>query len=473
MKSRLKKYIGLAAALSSAFLLISCSGAEAGSDTVPIAAAAVKDADAAVLSSDTDFPAASDRLLSEAETILSGASCDFIGHHPINENFILYVADLCGSNAIDAIVSGGNFSDPEVWYEATGKSIHVLWDGYCRATGISYYETTRTKVLKENKDTAKFVFTGDIGMGEGLATTKYLDLCENGLSDCFSANLLSEMRDADVLTINNEFPYTDRGEALSGKAYTFRAHPERVEELKDIGVDLVSIANNHVFDYGEDGILDTFDTLEKAGYPYIGAGRNIEDAAEPYSFIACGRKITICSATQIERATHYTQEATESLPGVLKTLHPERFCAEIARAKRNADICIVFVHWGTEGNANYGADQTALAEAFAGAGADAIVGGHTHCLQAVEYVDGIPCFYSLGNYWFSATGAMPDRYDTGLAEFTIGGDGIEDVSFLPCYFENGVVSETADEGMRKPEIDRLNELSHTAVIADDGSISQK
>lgn len=483
MKYMLKKFIGISAAVSSAFFLFSCSGPEAGSASLQKAAAA--DQDAAAVStkgeaetvSAADFPAEtsafSPKLLSEAEAILSGATCDFIGHHPINENFIFYVADSCGEGAIDAIASGGNFSDPEVWYQATGQSIHVLWDSYCRQTGISYYQTRRTRVLDTGGKAAKFVFTGDIGMGENLATTNYLDLCENGLSDCFSADLLSEMKGADVLTINNEFPYTDRGTPIPDKAYTFRARPERVKELEKIGVDLVSIANNHVFDYGDEGIQDTFTTLEQAGLPYIGAGRNIEDASEPYSFIACGRKIAICSATQIERSSHYTQEATDTLPGVLKTLNPTRFCAEIRKAKRSADIVLVFVHWGTEGNSAYGTDQTALAEAFVSAGADAIIGGHTHCLQAVEYVEGVPCFYSLGNYWFSPTGAMPDRYDTGLAELVIDGNGIEKVSFLPCYFENGVTSETVDEGQRQAELSYLNALSQTAVISADGTITQK
>ena len=454
MKKQVKKFIALLAVLSLGLCALS-STSEAVSET------AVPDT------------ALSD-IVSCAETILSKADGNFIGHHPINENFICYVASLCGEQAVKDIAAGNDFSDPEVWYRETGNSIHVLWDGYCRQTGISYYQTTRTKVLSvPDGQPAKFVFTGDIGMGENLATTKYMTSCKNGLADCFSADLLSEMKGADVLTINNEFPYTDWGTALAGKTYTFRAHPGRVQELKKIGVDLVSLANNHVFDYGEEGILDTFETLEKAGYPYIGAGRNIEDATEPYSFIACGRKITICSATQIERSAHFTQEATDSLPGVIKTLHPERFCAEIQKAKKTSDIVIVFVHWGTEGMPNYGADQTALAHAFVSAGADAIVGGHTHCLEAVEYVDGVPCFYSLGNYWFTTEAENPGSYDTGLAEITIGGDGIESASFLPCHFENGVTAETTDAAQKESQIAYMNSLSKTAVIGEDGKISPK
>ena len=149
MKKQVKKFIALLAVLSLGLCALS-STSEAVSET------AVPDT------------ALSD-IVSCAETILSKADGNFIGHHPINENFIFYVASLCGEQAVKDIAAGNDFSDPEVWYRETGNSIHVLWDGYCRQTGISYYQTTRTKVLSvPDGQPAKFVFTGDIGMGRTL-----------------------------------------------------------------------------------------------------------------------------------------------------------------------------------------------------------------------------------------------------------------------------------------------------------------
>lgn len=69
------------------------------------------------------------------------------------------------------------------------------------------------------------------------------------------------LQQADIMWINNEFTYSDRGQPLPGKAYTFRANPDRVENLKLLGVDIVGLANNHVYDYGKEALLDTMDTL--------------------------------------------------------------------------------------------------------------------------------------------------------------------------------------------------------------------
>ena len=147
--------------------------------------------------------------------------------------------------------------------------------------------------------------------------------------------------------------------------------------LETFGTDIVSLANNHVYDYGEAALIDTIDTLEEAGIPYVGAGKDLKDAMRPVYFVANGKKIAIVSATQIERSLNYTKEATETTPGVLKTLNPDKFLKVIEEARDNSDYVIAFVHWGTEGNNYFGSDQVALAKQFVEAGVDVIIGGHT------------------------------------------------------------------------------------------------
>ena len=333
------------------------------------------------------------------DTILNNSTNAFIGGHPIDETFLGMVTADYGNDVIEEIASYANFETPEIWYQLTGKSIHVLWYEYCDMTGMQQYSYDKTYVLDKQTDGDIVIdFTGDVSFADGIATTDFMDHQMNGIYDCFSEDLLDEMQSADILMINNEFAYTDRGTALAGKAYTFRANPSRVALMSDLGADIVSVANNHVYDYDEIGLLDTLNTLSLAEMPYVGAGVNLEEAKKPAYFIIGGRKIAIVAATQIERTLNYTKEATGVEPGVMKCLHPEAFCETIREAKANADFVLVFPHWGTEGNANYGADQVALARAFVEAGADAIIGGHTHCLQTVEYMDDVPIFYSLGNY---------------------------------------------------------------------------
>ena len=413
--------------------------------------------------------------LSDAwDTILNNSTKEFIGGHPIDETFLSMVTYEYGDDVVQEIASYANFETPEIWYELTGKSIHVLWYDYCKSTGIESYSFDRIHEIDIDGDDIVLDFTGDISFANDVATTEFMDHQINGITDCFSEDLLEEMRSADIMMINNEFAYTTRGAALEGKAYTFRGDPSRVSLLEDLGVDIVSVANNHVFDYGETGLKDTLDTLRDAKMPYVGAGRNLEEARKPVYFIAAGKKIAICSATQIERTLNFTQEATDTLPGVLKCLHPEIFCGVIREASAHADYVIVIPHWGTEGNANYGEDQINLARSFVEAGADVIIGGHTHCLQTVEYMDNVPIFYSLGNYWFSITGEMPADYHTGLAQVTISKDGQIDAAFIPCEFASGVTRLLNKEDKAYSDIiDSLNSLSSTAQIDKKGHITKK
>lgn len=409
------------------------------------------------------------------DTILNNSTNQFIGGHPIDESFLSMVTSQYGDDVVEEIAAYANFETPEIWYQLTGKSIHVLWYEYCQMTGIQSYIYDKTYVVDKKTDGDIVLdFTGDVSFAEGIATTSFMDQQINGINDCFSPELLQEMQSADILMINNEFAYTNRGTALEGKAYTFRADPGRVSLMEQLGADIVGIANNHVYDYGETGFLDTLDTLNNAAMPYVGAGVNIDEAGKPVYFIVGGRKIAIVAATQIERTLNYTKEATADSPGVMKCLHPELFCNTIAQANANADYVIVFVHWGTEGNANYGADQVALARSFVEAGADAIIGGHTHCLQTVEYMDEVPIYYSLGNYWFSTTGNMPASYDTGLAQLRITKEGKIESYFIPCRFNAGVTSMLkSDDTSYSSIINSLNSMSLSAIMDETGHISKK
>ncbi len=378
--------------------------------------------------------------------ILEEASEELTGGYPVDRVFLEWVSSEFGGECIlEAAKQSQTFSpDSGVWYRMTENSIHVLWLLYCQEMGMrpDLLENVEWKECA-SADQVTLAFTGDINFSEGYPTTRHLDSCANGIEDCFSADLLDLMRGMDIMMINNEFTYSTRGEPLPGKTYTFRAKPDRAKLLHAFGTDIANLANNHVFDYGPEALLDTIEALDQEGIPHVGAGANIEDASKPYYFVCNGRKIAIVSATQIERSTNYTKEATEDSPGVLKTLNPDRFVQVIEGADKKSDCVIAVVHWGTEGNSSYGQDQVKLAQAFVDAGADAIIGGHTHCLQGVEIMDGVPIIYSLGNFWFSS-----NTLDTGLAQVTIDRNGDLALSFIPCIqeqFRTRLVTQEAEK----------------------------
>lgn len=409
------------------------------------------------------------------DAILNKSTSAFIGGHPVDEGFLSFITGVYGSSLIEEIASNACFDSPEIWYQYTGKSIHVLWYDYCQATGMESFSFDNTYVYDFN-DPADIVldFSGDFSVADNIATTIYMEENTDGIRDCFSSDLLEKMQSADIFMLNNEFAYTSRGTPLKGKAYTFRSNPDRVSMLNELGVDIVSLANNHVYDYDEVGLLDTLDTLDDVAMPYVGAGHDLSEAMKPVYYIVAGRKIAIVAATQIERSYTYTKAATEYSAGVLKCLDPTLFCQVISEAKAKADYVIAICHWGTEGNIHYGDDQLKLAESFVEAGADAIIGGHTHCLQTVEYIEDVPVFYSLGNYFFATTSNMPQAYDTGLAEIRIAVDGSLQAYFYPCRFDSGVTSLLSDKDKDKERItSQLNSLSQTAIIKSDGHILKK
>lgn len=411
------------------------------------------------------------------EIILSECSGDFIGNHPIDETFLVWLYSKTGEGVVEGIATAvkNEYEDPSIWYHLTGNTIQVLWTDFQRESGFQTDELENV-YWREAKSDKEIVmdFSGDVNFTDGLGNMLHMREGDSGITGCFSDNLLQEMKSADLFMINNEFTYSTRGEPLKGKPFTFRADPSTVGFLTELGVDIVGIANNHVYDYGPDALIDTVDTLDKASMPHVGAGKNLSEASKPCYFILNGRKIGIVAATQIERSLNYTREATEDTPGVLKTLNPDKFVAVIENTKKNCDVLVAFVHWGTEGNSAYGEDQAALAREFVDAGADVIIGGHTHCLQGITYIENTPVIYSLGNYWFSSTPSDGRKAaETGLAQVRIDAEGRIRFRFLPCMQENWETRLLTKESEASRVLSYEESLSDGVTIGSDGFVRKK
>lgn len=314
----------------------------------------------------------------------------------------------------------------------------------------------------------RIVFAGDILFDSHYAIMASLLKRGQGIEGGISADLLSIMRSADIFMVNNEFPYTTGGAPTAGKKFTFRADPKYASWLFDMGADLVSLANNHAYDYGEVSLTDTLDTLEAIGMPYVGAGRNLDEAVKPVSFIANGKKITFVSATQIERTLPPdTRGATEATPGVFRCLEIGTLLEVISAAKADSDFVIVYIHWGTEGTDKIDRWQQEQAPQIAAAGADLIIGDHPHVLQPIGYQGDIPVVYSLGNYLFNSK-----TLDTCLMEAVVGDEGLESLQFIPAKQSNCRVTKA--EGAEKERIlNYMRSISQEAVIDEEGYITKQ
>ena len=363
--------------------------------------------------------------------------------------------------------------------KGTGSNSESANDSYLvgdNSTDITSQPTTEEITTEEPTtiDLQEFDFTmcfaGDILLAEGEITTTTLDNSPNGLQDCVSPELLEIMNNADYTCVNNEFTYSTRGTPLKGKTWTFRAHPDRVKYMKEMGVDLAILANNHVYDYGEEAMLDTMSTLKNAGIDYFGAGANLEEAMKPVYVELGGKTVAFVAASRAEKYK-MTPQATEDSAGILRCYDPALFIEVIKEARANADYVIACVHWGTEKSTVLEEAQIDTGKQYIDAGADVVIGAHTHCLQGMEYYNGKPIVYSLGNYWFAGY-----YQDTVLLNVRIYGDinnsNIE-LSVVPAMHKDGKVTIFKDESEITRVYDYLEGLSINVDIDENGILHEK
>ena len=313
-------------------------------------------------------------------------------------------------------------------------------------------------------------FTGDINLDDTWSVMQYAAQQPDGIFDCIDEVLVTAMQDADLCCINNEFSFSTRGSAMNGKAYTFRSEPSNVSLLTELGVDLATLANNHVYDYGADAFADTLTTLDDAGIAYVGAGMNLAEAMEPFYYEQDGLTIAVVNATRAEKNV-MTPAASDTSAGVLRCYDTELFEQVIAKASAHADFVICCVHWGTEYSYELESVQKETARLYLDAGSDVIVGTHSHCLQGIEYYDGKPIFYSLGNFWFN-----DKTLETGLLLLHVTGDSPESpilsCTFLPAIQENCVTRYAESDADREAVFGLLNEISVNASVDSDGTIRE-
>lgn len=308
-------------------------------------------------------------------------------------------------------------------------------------------------------------FAGDVLFDDHYAITGPVR-ADGDISKGVMPEVIERMQAADIMMLNNEFAYSNRGTPIEEKQFTFRARPETAAYLNDMGVDLVSLANNHAYDYGPDALEDTFDTLRGAGIPYVGAGRNIGEARKPVYYIVGDIKIAFVSATQIERLdTPDTKEATETTPGVFRCWNGERLMETIREAEENSDFVVAYIHWGTENQAELDWAQLKQAPELAAAGADLVIGDHPHCLQPIGVIQGVPVIYSLGNFWFNSK-----TLDTGMVEVVIDETGIVSYQFVPCL-QSGCKTTLLQGAEKERVLAYLRSISEGVKIDADGFVS--
>lgn len=318
-------------------------------------------------------------------------------------------------------------------------------------------EPAKEEVVEPQKST--LVFTGDI-----LLTGYLLSQYDNsGINGIVASDIAEEMNKADLTMINEEFPFSNRGTAMEDKQYTFRIEPDRVNVLNELGVDIVTLANNHTLDYGQDALTDTFETLSKANIQYVGAGNNYDEAKQLREFNINDKNIGILAASRVIPVPNW---AAGTSPGVFSTYDASGLVEEIKAADQICDIVIVYVHWGVERNEYPEEYQRELAKAYIDAGADIVIGSHPHVLQGIEYYNGKPIIYSLGNFVFGKQ--IPK---TMLLKTEIDDENNVTLSAIACATDANYILNKA--GNQQEIYNYLTQISTNAVVDENGIISEK
>ena len=313
--------------------------------------------------------------------------------------------------------------------------------------GTEKITETESEELAESDGVTTIVFAGDVLIAQAME--QYYD--SQGVTRLVSEELLKEMQEADICMVNNEFQFSNRGTPMEDKQFTFQTDPKYVQILKDMGVDIVSLANNHSLDFGVEALEDTFATLEGADILYAGAGMTKERAEKLQVIEADGKKIGFLAATRVIPVVEWNVENRQ--PGLFTAYDDTRLVECIKQAEEKCDFLVVYVHWGIEREAlpqNY---QMTIAKHCIEAGADLIIGAHPHVLQGIEFIEGKPVFYSLGNYVFAQT---IDK--TMLVKVEIQTDGTAEYSIIPAYAKAGETKALEGEDA-EALFEYMNEIS--------------
>lgn len=273
----------------------------------------------------------------------------------------------------------------------------------------------------------------------------------------------------DLALINLETSVGTRGNAMADKEYTFQSKPETLEGIVSGGIDGVSIANNHILDYGREGFIETLKNLEKMGIPYAGGGRKKQEALKPAIWEINGMQIGLLAFSRV--IPDMSWYATDQRAGIASAYdyYLDSISETIRKTKKEVDFLIVSVHWGKELQKYPDKKDVDAAKQFIDSGADLIMGHHPHVLQGIEFYKNRPIVYSLGNFVFNARGKESNQ--TMIFNVEINKKGIVTANVIPIRIKGG--QPMVAEGQEKEEIigmlNKRSEEWNTRILMD-GSI---
>ena len=262
------------------------------------------------------------------------------------------------------------------------------------AVWATIFNPSSSVVNIEPKENVSVAVTGDVMFARKMPNVLSTDSSPfEGVSDVISK--------VDLLLINFENAATTSSDALKGDV-PLKCDPTYVPLAKGNNITVAALANNHAYDYGEQGMKDTLQNLKDAGITAMGAGNTEDEAHQCVVKELNGRKITILNYMDSENFAEYSQDvmpyANGSNPGY-SAYDSENAQKQIAE-NNDSDLIIAYMHFGNEYSNSPNENQEKIAHELIDYGADVVLGSHPHVTQGIEMYNGKPIFYSLGNFIF-------------------------------------------------------------------------
>ena len=209
--------------------------------------------------------------------------------------------------------------------------------------------------------------------------------------------LRSTLGAADLSMVNLETAITQRGTKI-GKEFHFRAPASALDTLASAGVDAVAMANNHGVDYGPVGLRDTLAAKRASPIPIVGIGADQDEAFASATLTAKGVRVAVLSASQVYEMTLLNWSADANSPGIASSAPTTRLIAAVKQARRTHDVVVVYLHYGLDYQQCPDGQSVSTATALEAAGADIVVGGHSHRVNGAGWLGNAYVDYGLGNF---------------------------------------------------------------------------
>ncbi len=301
----------------------------------------------------------------------------------------------------------------------------------------------------------KITFTGDF-----VPNDETLALVQEGKMDEFAPDLKAEFVSSDLVLVNLEAPLTLHHEPILKTGRNFSAHPDNAKLLSHLGVGVACLANNHILDQNEQGVLDTIEACEKHGIDSVGAGRNIQEAAKSVIRHIKGKKIGIINFCEQEFSIATERSAGANPFDIIDNYR------QIKALREKVDFLIVTFHGSLEYHHLPMPHYKKACEFFVEAGADIVVGHHPHYYGGYSYHQGKPIFYSLGNFFARSLRKDPEQFYSYVLKVELS-ENMTSFSITPIRIEEKLPFIKKNVGFSKQIIDDINREIEDNILFDE------